>query len=177
MTTYCIIDIDTTLANGDHRAALLVKNEAGQIPQESWDAFLHPDLMALDHPQQHACAVLNHLRSLGYIIVFLTGRNEKYRDVTESWLVRNMGAMEDEPVLMRGPEDVGSPASVCKLRCLTEFMEQEGQTMHSCNFWFFEDDKHVMQLWRKYGVVFQCPEAWAYMNPEVPTEQEKAWTR
>jgi len=168
---YCIIDIDTTIANNEHRASKLVKNPDGSISQESWDAFLHPELMALDTPQQHALDVLSFMRKTK-TIVFLTGRNEKYREVTTSWLQTHMGMLEGELLLMRPLEERGTPASDMKKRIYLEFI---GLSKVECLF--FEDDPHVLPMWKEFGLVFKCPEAWAVMNPETPQVPEKSWTR
>jgi hypothetical protein len=132
--------------------------------------------MLLDQPQQHAREVVEYMRNHGYIIVFLTGRNEKYYDVTRAWLQSHMGWIPGkETLLMRGPDFAGLPASQFKQQAFLRFVEQ--RKFRNASFLFFEDDKHVMTMWRKYGLVFQCPEAWQWMNPDVPQQEEFAWSR
>lgn len=176
MTTVCIIDIDTTLANNDHRAALLKRDLQGKITQESWDSFLQADLMILDQPQQHAKEVVDYMRSHGYQLVFLTGRNEKHSDVTKRWLTAHMGWCPDrEPLLMRPVERAGVPASQFKELTFLKFVKD--RNLSQASFLFFEDDKHVINMWRRYGLVFQCPEAWQWMNPDIPETEELSWSR
>ena len=175
--TVCVVDIDSTLANNEHRAVHLTFDEHGKIPQESWDLFLRTDLMVLDEPQAHAREVLDYMRGHGYEVIFLTGRNAKLREVTEYWLTQHMGwDSEHEPLLMRGLDKVDVPASKLKEHIFLEYVNTH--SLSDACFMFFEDDKHVLSVWRKYGLVFQCPEVWRYMNPASPeVEDEPAWTR
>lgn len=177
MTTVCVVDIDTTVANNDHRASLLERDSNGNIPQASWDAFLQPELMLKDTPQAHALDVLNHMRGHGFHILFLTGRNIKHLDNTRAWLKIHMGWNEfTEPLLMRRAMDVNVPASQCKESLFLDYV-RANKFESNTSFLFFEDDPHVMSMWRRYGLVFQCPEAWRWMNPESPNFPEKAWNR
>lgn len=208
MRNVAIIDIDTTIANNDHRAVLLKRKcvdcgtevghehravctscgcEKSHAPQSSWDQFLRPDLMLLDTPQPHARDVIEFMRHLNYQIVFMTGRNEKHREVTEQWLLQN-GFWSDskywmandsvpryyEPVIMRPAEQTNVPASVMKEE---QFLSFRQTCQFTDKFMFFEDDRHVLGTWRKYGMVYLCPEAWQFMNPEVKTSGEMAWNR
>jgi predicted secreted acid phosphatase len=175
MPTVCIIDIDTTLANNDHRALVLKRDLQGKVTQESWDAFLQADLMLLDKPQEHAKSVVDYMRNHGYMIVFLTGRNEKHLGVTQAWLRTHMGRTDDEILLMRSAEYSGQPASVFKEEKFLQFIQEHN--LQDASFLFFEDDKHVLAMWRKHGLVFQCPEAWQWLNPEIPEAEELAWSR
>lgn len=175
MTLVCIIDIDTTLANNDHRASYLTRDESGMISKVSWDKFLDKELMLLDTPQQHALDVLNYMRTHGYTMVFLTGRNETHRDVTEEWLKTHMGwNSQSEPLFMRTSLESGKPASVFKKKCFTDRIKP---LYPDSSFIFFEDDPYVLPMWKEYGLVFKCPEAWETMNPESLSEPESAWRR
>lgn len=203
MHNIAIIDIDTTLANNDHRAAVLEQHcveckhvhppgyskaclSCGHtklsIPQEKWDQFLDPKLMLLDTPQPHAFDVLNHMRkSCRWNLVFMTGRNEKHRLVTQEWLKNNMAWRGSvyEPLIMRPFHATGIPASQMKEQLFLKYKwdrELDGYTKDS--YFFFEDDKYVLSTWKKYGMVFVCPEAWEYMNPAIlDREAEPSWSR
>lgn len=174
--TICIVDIDTTLANNDHRAALLTRGPDGHITRESWDEFLRTERLALDAPQKHACEVLDYMRSHNYGIVFLTGRSEMHREVTEAWLTVHMNWVRRyEPLVMRQSKHTGMSASQYKELAFKEFLDS--YEVWSSTFLFFEDDPHVLPVWQKYGLVFKCPEAWEFMNPVPPSEKELAWSR
>ncbi len=198
MRPIAVIDIDTTLANNDHRAVLLDKHCATCLlpmgfahrsvcqscggtkhftPQEKWDEFLRHDLMLQDTPQPHAVSVLESMREKTWWIVFLTGRNEKHREVTEKWLNSHMlRRPQSEVVLMRPTELTNVPASVVKEQIFLKWRDSLGLELHP--FLFFEDDRFVLNMWQKYGMVFLCPQAWEYMNPEVSDRSlELPWTR
>jgi hypothetical protein len=195
-----IIDIDTTIANNEHRAHLLkrvcvecktpMQGERGQdkwpvcqcggkkyaAPQGAWDQFLQPELMRLDEPVPHALPVIDSFREQGWYIYYLTGRNEKHRDVTEEWLHKHMDRTIDEPLIMRPISDTGTPASVMKEKLFLGFSKPH--RFAGSHFFFFEDDRYVLGMWKKYGTVFLCPQAWETMNPTTfDTNVEPAWNR
>jgi len=78
-----LCDIDGTVADITHREHLLKKNSKGRV---NWKAFF--SLMDKD-------VVREHIKDMIYMswpdcqVVFLTGRPEDYRDVTEKWLDDN----------------------------------------------------------------------------------------
>ncbi len=167
MTNYCIVDIDGTCSNGSHRLHHIL------VEKPDWVSFMDPALMAEDSPYPYAREGLNYLRSHGYTIVFLTGRNERHRAVTEAWLNKHMDRqMLDEYVLMRGKPYENTAASEYK----------EAQLLHLKNdykfigtYTFFEDDPFVARMYRKYGVVHQAPECWVSMNFGVHDDVEPLW--
>lgn len=191
-----VIDIDTTIANNDHRAIYLVKHctdcgsevshehralcsvcggDSATISQESWDKFLTPELIVKDTAQPHALDVINYMRSHKWRVVFLTGRNMSLRPYTIKWLLDNMAwDSTHEPLVMRPWDAVNIPASVIKEQLfLDNVLDSRVSAYH-----FFEDDKHVLGTWRKYGMVYLCPQAWEYMNPEtLESHTEPAWKR
>lgn len=204
-TTF-VFDIDTTIANNDHRALLLNKScvlcgtpctgeidahcpscgtgrENIKIPQDCWDRFLAPDLIMLDTVEPDALRVVNRLRELEMDFHFVTGRNEGLREVTEAWLALYFGWRgkegRTEQLYMR-PNDgsKGIPASVMKERLLHQLMDKNRLNPAIDRFVFFEDDPYVFAMYEKYGVVVKCPEGFKYWCP--PTEDrsgEPAWRR
>ena len=72
-----ICDIDGTVANNDHRQALLKGFK-------DWDAFF--DEMHLDEPIWPIINLVNELHDDNKKIVFITGRPERYREKTTIWL-------------------------------------------------------------------------------------------
>tara|TARA_Y100000289_G_C3894353_1_gene135646 strand:+ start:129 stop:608 length:480 start_codon:yes stop_codon:yes gene_type:complete len=89
-----VFDIDGTLARNDHRAHFL----AGDI--KNWHEF-HSHCI-YDSVIEEVNRVLTAL-SWNYTIVLLTGRNEKYRQLTELWLKNN--GIEPDCLLMRKDDD------------------------------------------------------------------------
>lgn len=195
MTNVAIIDIDTTIANNDHRAVLLSKhcsdckmpvplghrahcaNCGGKhhhIPQGAWDQFLQPELMILDDPQPHSLDVINYMREHGFAVVYMTGRNEKHRTVTHEWLVKHHYWKPGDKLSMRPKTDAGTPASQIKEKMFLDYRTGNPDA----SYFFFEDDKYVLGTWQKYGMVFACPQAWEFMNPSVLDRTvEPAWNR
>lgn len=146
-------------------------------PQEKWDQFLDPARMRLDTPQPHAADVINYMRDHGYLITYLTGRNESLRTVTEEWLFANhFWKPETEPVLMRPLNLKDTAASVVKEQLFLRYRERRCTELSQ--FLFFDDDKFVLPMWQKYGMVFLCPQAWEFMNPVTfDRAHEPTWNR
>lgn len=196
MYTIFIIDIDTTIANNDHRAALLereclvclsrVKGNAqcvncgaheSKIVQSSWDKFLSPELLSKDTPVPKAQDAIYKMRSLGMDFAFITGRNESLREATEEWLAEHFGYDKTKEYLgMRQASDNGA-ASVVKERLLKEFIEKRGLDLHKVRFIFMEDDPYVFRMYQQYGIVIRCPEGWEHWLPDAKTDLEPRWRR
>lgn len=203
MNTYFVFDIDTTLANNDERAKVLHPNcvvcgvqlvstdgsrrqdtwccpmcggTDATIPQKSWDNFCNPDMMSMDSPIPKAQEFMRALRGFGGSIHFVTGRNEKSRSVTETWLATHYGYAPggNELLLMRTGAFAGLPASVYKERAVQILKEKLDPGL----FIFFEDDPFVFSMYQKHGLVVRCPEAWDHFIPSGrPRTLEKAWNR
>ncbi|MBL3676478.1 MAG: hypothetical protein JKP98_12680 [Rhodobacteraceae bacterium] len=73
-----IVDIDGTVADCAHRVHLAQATE--------WDEF-HA-LSPYDTPKFETVEFIKVLQAQGYIIFGLTGRDEKYEQMTSSWLVK-----------------------------------------------------------------------------------------
>lgn len=189
-----VFDIDGTLADNEHRAALLEKrcsaclyqpirtkhrsecpncgSTTSKVTQESWDQFLDPSLMKLDTPILPALKVLDQLREAEAEVHFITGRVR--RDswlVTLEWLQDRAGKRNDEILLMREKEDEGIPASRYKARAIDRLKESIGS---EGLFIFFEDDPHVFPVYNKHGIVIRCPEGWEHFNPKGPLIPEES---
>ncbi len=195
-----IFDIDSTLADNDHRAELLEEycvaclhrpfpkdvpnaecincgGTSAKITQESFDAFLEPELLAKDPLIPGALKVLEKLRSHDVEIHFITGRNEKNTgDVTKAWLRDHVGwDSSKEKLMMRQQEDSGLSASLYKERALQRLHKEAD--LEGALLVFFEDDPHVFNVYNKYGIVIQCPHAWDLLIPEGASAPERALRR
>lgn len=179
-----VIDIDTTIADNAHRVGLLEKtckiclgrvppqhraacpncgNTSARITQESWDKFLMPELLLADTPVPEAQRVISGFKKFGIQHHYLTGRSENLRDVTEKWLVDHFGFDGNTQKLeMRQPAWDNIRASDYKEARFLELRQQLGENER---YVFCEDDKHVFTMYSQYGLVLQCPEAWASLNP------------
>jgi len=189
-----VFDIDGTLANHSHRAAILQKrcsvclhepmpvghhapcptcgSTISTPTQESWDAFLDADLMAQDPVIVQGLEVLERFRALGAEIHFITGRQRVATgEVTSEWLRFRCGRTESELLFMREPGDV-EPASVYKEKAFQRLVDQIGS---EGVFMFFEDDPHVFPVYDKHGIVIRCPQGLQHFMPPGPryAEQER----
>lgn len=204
VNTYFVFDIDTTIANNDDRAKLLHPNcvvcgvpmtssdgsahqntwfcsmcggTDSKIQQAGWDAFMDEDAMLGDRPIPAAQEFMKRLRHYGANIHFITGRSERARTVTETWLSTHyQWDPNREFLLMRGKEHAGKPASVYKDSAINDLktrLQDPGGL-----YFFFEDDAYVFSMYAQHGIVLKCPEAFAYFNPPgLPRSLEKAWNR
>lgn len=195
--TVFVVDIDTTIANNDHRAELLEKeclvclnplpkdyrtvcevcgSTDQRIQQSSWDKFLQPDLLLLDTPVAKAQDVLYRMRELYMEFHFITGRNEELREVTEKWLTQHFGWVRDREALkMRDSRHRDVASSVYKRDALRELIEEK--SLQDCRFIFFEDDPYVFRMYQQFGIVIKCPEGWEHWMPPAETGHEPTWRR
>jgi|LauGreDrversion4_2_1035121.scaffolds.fasta_scaffold189959_2 hypothetical protein len=131
----CIFDIDGTLANCDHRLHH-VKNKP-----KNWDAFYDGCMNDL---VIWPVAEMLELFSKYYLIYIVTGRPERNRVLTESWL-ENYKIYFDK-LIMRGDLDFRkSPdykSSVC------DNIEAEGNKI----FLAVEDRKDCIDMFIKRGI-------------------------
>lgn len=194
MRLVAVFDIDGTLANHNHRAAILQKrcsvclhepmpvghhvpcptcgSTVSTVTQESWDAFLDADLMAQDPVIVPGLEVLERLRDLGAEIHFITGRQRgNTGEVTEDWLRFKCSRTDSELLLMREDEDVDLPASAYKEKAFKRLTDQIGS---EGIFFFFEDDPHVFPVYDKYGIVIRCPQGLQHFMPPGPRYEEQS---
>lgn len=169
-----IFDIDSTIANNDHRAHFLQPAPDGKIHQHQWDAFLDPELVALDTPIPGALAFVQQLQARHVYYAFLTGRNDGLRKVTAAWL-RKHGFVLNGMVyrLLMRPQGEISTASSFKERHALDLYDRHGPNALT----FFDDDVHVLPMLAKYGVAFKAPECWDVLVHPQPTEVEPTWKR
>lgn len=192
MTVLFIVDIDTTIANNDHRAIHLEKRcvacghivgyehrpscpacgcTTHTVTQEGWDKFLNPSALLLDTPVVKAQQVLSKFDELDIPYHFITGRNEQLRNVTESWLSAHFNWNPNSPVQLRmRPEGNRMRASEYKEFSFISLLNDLQEDYHQ--FFFMEDDSHVFQMYAKYGIVIRCPEGWDHWCPAPATGLE-----
>ena len=77
MKNIILCDIDGTVANNDHRQHFLEG-------KKDWDGFF--DKLDEDEPIRPIINKVIENNKSGKKIIFLTGRPERYRDKTETWL-------------------------------------------------------------------------------------------
>jgi hypothetical protein len=133
---YMVIDIDGTLANNDHRQ-FLVSRDA----HINWDEFFNRCVD--DTPYEDIVNLVVRLSAF-YEPVFVTGRDEAWREQTQAWLDRYVKI--DAPLLMR-PEGSHMSDMDVKPKLVTDY----GLTFDDIAFALDDRDKMVA-AWRQLGV-------------------------
>lgn len=135
-------DIDGTLADIKHRRFHL--NEE----PPNWRAF--NDAMGDDTPNEPIVSLYKTLWTAGsYELILASGRNERFRGITEQWLVWN--EIPFERLLMRGDGDFRADFLV--KQDIHDQLIYEGKKIE----FVVDDRQQVVDMWRRNGVVcLQC---------------------
>lgn len=137
-----IFDIDGTLANGEHRQKYVREKP------KNWMAY--NDRMADDTVHEHVRTMYNylHLPIQRYIV---SGREDRYRDITEAWLKKNE-ILNYEALYMRKAGDYRSDDIVKEEILKTCFGDKIDRIL--C---VFDDRPRVIRMWRRNNIpVFDC---------------------
>jgi hypothetical protein len=132
-----IVDLDGTLYNSVGRSHFA---KAGL-----WDDFHNQSVF--DKPNED---VLDLVKELGRTCTMLgiTGRNNKFRPITNAWLTRWDVPLDD--LLMR-PDGNYSPDAEVKLSLLHTWLGKNNRTMRE--IWFALDDRDKMvDAWRNASI-------------------------
>lgn len=134
-----IFDIDGVLSNPSHRIE--------HANNKDWDKF--NSLAYLDKP---ILGSINVCRSIdvanNHEIIFMTGRSEKFRELTENWLIDNIfsGIQRRKLNLIMRPNN--------DLRRSAEYKFSEYEKLkNSYNIiGVFEDNEYVVKMWQDQGL-------------------------
>ncbi len=137
-----LFDIDGTLANIEHRRKYLNQE------RPNWAKFNAE--MGRDTPNHAIVNLYNILwQSDQYEIIIVTGRNENYRKVTETWFVRNEIAFNR--ILMR-PERDNRADYIIKEEILDRLLSEGKEIAFTV-----DDRQQVVDMWRRRGILcLQC---------------------
>jgi predicted kinase len=130
-------DMDGTLANVDSILHYVRKESR----YKDFDSFHRSSYFS--PPNQNVVEILFEAVNKGFTIVIVTGRNEKYRDVTQAWLDGN--DIPYENIFMR-PADDFRPDTVIK----NEIFQNINQYYHMVHF--VDDRTDVAKVWEGNGV-------------------------
>lgn len=129
MRAAVIVDIDGTLA-------LMGKGIEGRRGPHD----LHR--VGEDDPNEPVIDLVRDFRAVGYRIIFMSGRDEKCRAATESWLLHHVAAEPGEPLFMRDRGDNRDDAVV----------KRELYERHVAPYWavryVLDDRDRVVRMWR-----------------------------
>ena len=137
MTTY-IVDIDGTVADNAHRQFALTVNDG----KPNWDLFFN--LMGEDKPIPHMQQLLSDLHQYWTKFVYCTGRPERFRALTASWLDKH--DFPNHGIYMR-PDGDHRPDHIVKAEMLAEIRRDGWKPIMA-----FDDRDTVVKMWRENGV-------------------------
>ncbi len=129
-----ICDIDGTIADNKHRQHYMEG-------KKDWDGFFSE--MHLDKPIYQIINKIKILKNSGNEIVFLTGRPEKYRLITENWLKKYFSF--EINLLMRKDNDRRNKLEIKKELFIQNLKSSE---IECC----FENDLELLELWEEMGL-------------------------
>lgn len=141
-----VVDIDGVLADCKHRLQYILKD----CKHKDWEAF--DRLTPYDTPIKPTIKIVNLLREDGHTIILLTGRGERVREATETWLEYH-GVRYDR-LLMRSEGD-RRPAWTVKMQKL----HRENLGPHNV-FCIFEDEPETVRRMRERGFLVYDPLEW-----------------
>jgi hypothetical protein len=114
---FILVDIDHTVANSFWRD--------GMIGTVSWDEY-HENAK-FDKSFKNVVTMINALASIGYIIIGITNRPEKFRLLTVNWLIKNQIHIDE--LLMR-PDDIFLVSNELKLKLIKDYFHDNYKNIH-----------------------------------------------
>jgi predicted secreted acid phosphatase len=136
-----IVDLDGTLCDIEHRVHHV------RTKPKNWKAFNQS--MDQDQPYFWCIELIAAMKSRGYKVFFVTGRDENSRDMTESWLLRHK--VEFDELHMRKKSDFREDSDV-KEEIYKKTIAPRAEIL-----FVIDDRKSVVERWRKLGLTcLQC---------------------
>ena len=136
-----IVDLDGTLCDVEHRVHHV------QGGRNDWLQF---NQLLVHDPLNHWCfELINAMSAQDYKIIFITGRGEAYRELTEAWLAKHQ--IKFAHLFMRGILDFREDADVKE-----DIYVQQVQNDYEILF-VVDDRKSVVDRWRFLKLIcLQC---------------------
>ena len=147
-----ICDLDSTLCNADHRVHHM------KAKKKNYPAFVAG--IGNDTPNAWCVALVKAMKESGYEIIYLTGRGEEERKISELWLTAH-SPVQDYILLMRKAKDWRKDFIVKK-----EIYEEQVQPYYDVVF-AIDDRFHLAKMFRSIGL--PC----LHCSGEDLTEMEK----
>ena len=139
-----IFDLDGTLANIDDRRKISTKPN-GKL---DWDVFFDPDNIQLDKPNVPVVKMAQLFAQDGFNIVIFSGRSDKTKHTTRSWLTHNK--VPFHKLVMRDAKRHFMPDNELKKQFLDDHVNIDDI------FLVVDDRQQVVDMWRSLGLnVFQ----------------------
>lgn len=131
-----IVDIDGTIADNQHRQSVL------EFSPKNWDTFFSECVN--DLPIEPIVGIIQILSSY-HSILFVTGRNEKYRIITEAWLHKHEIPFEE--LYMRPNGDYRCDHEMKEFLLINEIRKQYNPKLA------IDDRQSVVDMWRRNGLI------------------------
>ena len=140
-----IFDLDGTLADITTRKELATKSN-GKL---DWDVFFDPSNIKLDVPNPPVVKLAQMLAEDGFTIIIFSGRSDKTKFTTRSWLSNNR--IPFQKLIMRDSKtNHFTPDDILKKDMLDKFADINDV------FLVVDDRNKVVDMWRSLGLtVFQ----------------------
>lgn len=151
--SFVICDIDGTLSDCSERRNLCMKD--GSI---NWDCFFDPENIKKDKQVDAVAAVVKQMILSKHTVLFLTGREEKWREPTRDFIYEAVGETVGGAILyMRKDGDYRSDVEV-KKELFDMALSQWRITKEDILF-VLDDRNSVVKMWREMGLTcFQVAE-------------------
>jgi len=149
-----VVDLDGVVADVRHRL-----RHVAHRPKD-WPAFF---AAAAEDPLLEQGADVVHRLAEGYDVVYLSGRPERLRAVTERWLAAH--GLPPGPLRLRPPRDF-RPSRVFKVEVLRELARDRTVGL------LVDDDPGVLDAARAGGFDV-LPATWMGEHPELRAAQER----
>jgi phosphoglycolate phosphatase-like HAD superfamily hydrolase len=148
----CFIDLDMTLADQSDRLAAAGKEPArgNTEAMKKWLSKLQSyETMIQDRPFPATIPLVRSLFNSGWQIIYLTGRSQEHRSVTEEWLAKHR--YPKAPLIMRSNNDWRCP-SIYKIEKMQEYLETKSKN----EVIMVIDDDHNHKCSEQYRKVFNA---------------------
>lgn len=157
-----IIDIDGTLANIDHRRHFVdpkknftINGDQNGIYPNNWkpDWKSFNEAMKADTPNEWCIRIIQNFKA-DFCIIFVTGREEKYREITDEFIIWSLNPERGWVVFpwkshlfMRPTKDYRPDVQIKR-----DIYEQHIKDNYDVLF-AIDDRKVIVDLWRSLGIV------------------------
>lgn len=142
-----ICNIDGTVADNAHRRRALPDSTF------DWDYFLRPDLISQDRVFPYSREVLNRL-TVRHPLILLSGREERFRTTTRSWLAEQGLPMPTKLYLR--PDGDRRSSTEFKGEILSRIIEHAHEAIT-----FIDDSEDMEPVCARFGIqLIRAPAVW-----------------
>jgi uncharacterized HAD superfamily protein len=165
MNIFFIVDIDGTVCDSMGRVVEMCnkvnlpfssENVEKIFSSDDCKHFFSEEIIMSDGIIPGAEKLLSMRNRFNANLVFLTGRDEKFRKETMRWLNEKFGAT-NYSLYMRPSVHDGKTVPEYKENIFIEEIYKHNKNKY---FVFFDDDSRVLELYGRFGVIFQAPGCW-----------------